>query len=274
MDWLTDPNAWIGLLTLTVLEIVLGIDNIIFISVLADKLPKEQQNKARTLGLSLAMILRIGLLLSISWIMSLTTPIPVVGKWFSPILGDNTYLNWRDAILLAGGIFLIYKATTEIHDKLEGEDHLASGKAAVTFASVIAQILVLDIVFSLDSVITAVGMVQTDPSRRWVGLTIMIIAVVIAVAVMLFAAKPISDFVNRHPTVKMLAFSFLILVGVVLIVDASHRHIPKGYIYFAMAFSIGVEMLNMRLRKVATPPVRLHQSYVDDAPPAGGQVTG
>lgn len=258
---LLSPEAAIALVTLTILEIVLGIDNIIFISVLADKLPLAQQNKARLTGLSLAMIMRILLLLSISWIMGLTTPIPVIGGWFSAFLGDKTHLNWRDAILLAGGIFLIYKATTEIHDKLEGVEHGAGKTQAVSFASVITQILVLDIVFSLDSVITAVGMVQTSPDHRWVGLTIMIIAVVIAVGVMLFAAKPISDFVNRHPTVKMLAFSFLILVGVVLIVDASHRHIPKGYIYFAMAFSIGVEMLNLRLRKVSQP-VKLHQTYV------------
>ena len=256
--------ALIALVTLTILEIVLGIDNIIFISVLADKLPREQQGKARTLGLSLAMILRIVLLLGISWIMSLTAPIPVIGEWFSPVLGDKTYLNWRDAILLGGGLFLIYKATTEIHDKLEGETHHAGGGGrTISFASVITQILILDIVFSLDSVITAVGMVQTTPEHFKTGLTIMITAVVIAVGVMLFAAKPISVFVNRHPTVKMLAFSFLILVGVVLVVDASHRHIPKGYIYFAMAFSIGVEMLNLRLRKKG-PPVHLHEKYAAD----------
>lgn len=254
---LFSAQAAIALVTLTILEIVLGIDNIIFISVLADKLPKEQQNKARTLGLSLAMILRIGLLLSISWIMSLTTPIPVVGEWFSPFLGDKTHLNWRDSILLFGGLFLIYKATTEIHDKLEGAGDHGTSRTAASFASVITQILILDIVFSLDSVITAVGMVQTSPEHFKTGLTIMITAVVIAVGVMLFAAKPISDFVNRHPTVKMLAFSFLILVGVVLVVDASHRHIPKGYIYFAMAFSIGVEMLNLQLRKKG-PTVKLH----------------
>ena len=264
---LFSAQAAIALVTLTILEIVLGIDNIIFISVLADKLPVEQQNKARVTGLALAMIMRIGLLLSISWIMSLTTPIPVVGQWFSPVLGDKTYLNWRDAILLFGGIFLIYKATTEIHDKLEGEDHHTTRRATVSFASVITQILILDIVFSLDSVITAVGMVQTTPETFRTGLTIMIVAVVIAVGVMLVAAKPISDFVNRHPTVKILAFSFLILVGVVLIVDASHRHIPKGYIYFAMAFSIGVEMLNLRLRRKA-PPVRLHEPHLDEPRPA------
>jgi predicted tellurium resistance membrane protein TerC len=265
---LFSAQAAIALVTLTILEIVLGIDNIIFISVLADKLPKEQQGKARTVGLALAMIMRILLLLSISWIMSLTSAIPGVGGWFSPVLGDKTHLNWRDAILLAGGLFLVYKATTEIHDKLEGEEHGADVKGRVSFASVITQILILDIVFSLDSVITAVGMVQTTPEHFRTGLIIMITAVVIAVGVMLFAAKPISDFVNRHPTVKMLAFSFLILVGVVLIVDASHRHIPKGYIYFAMAFSIGVEMLNLKLRKKG-PPVHLHQTFVADAAKPG-----
>ena len=255
---LLSGQAVIALVTLTILEIVLGIDNIIFISVLADKLPAEQQNKARIVGLSLAMIMRILLLLCISWIMSLTTPIAVIGHLGIHITGDEQPLNWRDLILLVGGIFLIYKATTEIHEKLEGDDQPGSGKTGASFASVLVQILLLDIVFSLDSVITAVGMVQTSHENRRVGLTIMIIAVVIAVGVMLFAAKPISDFVNRHPTVKMLAFSFLILVGAVLIVDASHRHIPKGYIYFAMAFSIGVEILNLRLRKSRSAPVHLH----------------
>jgi predicted tellurium resistance membrane protein TerC len=254
-------QAAIALITLTLLEIVLGIDNIIFISVLADKLPPEQQNKARLTGLSLAMIMRILLLLCISWIMSLTTPIPGIGGLFELIMGDEQPLNWRDSILLAGGVFLIYKATAEIHDKLEGEEqHGSKGGPQVSFASVIAQILVLDIVFSLDSVITAVGMVQSSHDHRWVALSIMITAVVIAVGVMLFASKPISDFVNKHPTVKMLAFSFLILVGVVLIADASHRHIPKGYIYFAMAFSIAVEMLNLKMRKRSAKPVQLHDS--------------
>ncbi len=270
---LFSAQAAIALVTLTILEIVLGIDNIIFISVLADKLPVEQQNKARLVGLSLAMILRVVLLFCISWIMSLTAPIPVIGEWFSFALGDKTALNWRDAILLLGGLFLIYKATTEIHDKLEGEEHGADSRGQISFASVIGQILVLDIVFSLDSVITAVGMVQTAPEHAGKGLAIMVTAVVIAVGVMLFAAKPIADYVNRHPTVKMLAFSFLILVGVVLVVDASHRHIPKGYIYFAMAFSIGVEMLNLKLRKPSKEPVHLHEPYSHaaapvDSPPA------
>ncbi|MDB5328789.1 MAG: Integral rane protein TerC [Phycisphaerales bacterium] len=259
--------AVIALVTLTILEIVLGIDNIIFISVLADKLPLEQQGKARTLGLSLAMILRILLLLSISWIMSLTTAIPVVSNLLAFMVEDDKPFSWKDLILLAGGLFLIYKSVTEIHEKLEGVEHASAGKAGISFTSVIVQILILDIVFSLDSVITAVGMVQTHPDSRWVGLSIMITAVVIAVGVMLFAAKPISDFVNRHPTIKMLAFSFLILVGVVLIVDATHRHIPKGYIYFAMAFSIGVEMLNLKLRKKG-PPVHLHERRADESPVA------
>jgi len=256
-------QAIIALLTLTLLEIVLGIDNIIFISVLADKLPLEQQNKARRTGLVLAMVLRILLLLCISWIMGLESAVPVIGDLIMPLLGANPLtgvkapFNWRDLILLSGGLFLIYKSVTEIHDKLEGQEHGADSRGVISFSSVIIQILILDIVFSLDSVITAVGMVQTAPEHRTVGLTIMIIAVVIAVGVMLFAAKPISDFVNKHPTIKMLAFSFLILVGVVLIVDSTHRHVPKGYIYFAMAFSIGVEMLNLKLRKKGTP-VHLH----------------
>ncbi|HSZ59639.1 MAG TPA: TerC family protein [Tepidisphaeraceae bacterium] len=251
-------QALVALVTLTILEVVLGIDNIIFLSVLADRLPGKQQNKARMTGLLLAMILRVLLLLCISWIMSLTSPIPVVGEWFIPIMGDEAHLNWRDVILLVGGVFLIYKATTEIHEKLEGGEHSAAARGGVSFASVITQILILDIVFSLDSVITAVGMVQTDEGSRHVGLSIMIAAVVMAVVVMLLAAKPIGDFVNRHPTVKMLAFSFLILVGAVLVIESSHRHIPKGYIYFAMAFAIGVEILNLKVRKHGTP-VHLHR---------------
>ena len=251
-------QAILALLTLTLLEVVLGIDNIIFISVLADKLPADQQNRARLTGLSLAMVMRVLLLLGISWVMSLTTAIPIVGGWMAGVMGDAQPFSWKDAILLGGGAFLIYKATTEIHDKLEGGAHGpaagGSGGAGISFGSAIAQILVLDVIFSLDSVITAVGMVQTHDNHRWVGLTIMITAIVIAVGVMLFASKPIADYVNRHPTVKMLAFSFLILVGVVLIVDSSHRHIPKGYVYFAIAFSLGVEMLNLRLRKPGKKP--------------------
>jgi predicted tellurium resistance membrane protein TerC len=266
-------NLWstpavIALVTLTVLEIVLGIDNIIFISVLSDKLPVDRQGRARTVGLSLAMILRVLLLLSISWIMSLTTAVPFIGHPLTWAMGDDGPLNWRDVILLLGGLFLIYKSVTEIHEKLEGPEHAAAAESRaatpeISFASVIVQILILDIVFSLDSVITAVGMVQTAPEHRSKGLTIMIAAVVIAVGVMLFSAKPIADFVNRHPTIKMLAFSFLILVGFVLLADATHRHIPKGYIYFAMAFSVCVEMLNLRLRKKGSP-VHLHETV---APP-------
>ncbi len=240
--------ALIALVTLTILEIVLGIDNIIFISVLADKLPLHQQGKARTLGLALAMIMRIAMLLAIGWIMGLVTPVPVIGNLLSFITSDNVPLTWRDVILLVGGLFLIYKSVTEIHDKLEGDEHSRETKAGVSFTSVIVQILILDIVFSLDSVITAIGMVQNPAGDATAQMIIMVTAVVIAVGVMLFAAGPISRFVNNHPTVKMLAFSFLILVGVVLIVDSTHRHIPKGYIYFSMAFAIGVEMLNLRLR--------------------------
>src|SRR4051812_5171115 len=262
---LISAQALVALVTLSVLEIVLGIDNIIFISVLADELPTEQQNKARLLGLSLAMVMRVGLLFAISWIMSLTAAIPGMGELLSPIMGDNQPLNWRDLILLLGGLFLVYKATTEIHDKLEGPDEhggeagagagAGEVKTGISFASVITQILILDLVFSLDSVITAVGMVQTAPEQRSAGLTIMVIAVTMGGGVMLWAARPIAGFVNRPPTVKMLAFAFLILVGVVLVVDASPRHIPKGYIYFAMAFSIVVETLNLKLRRKGKPVV-------------------
>ena len=251
-------QAVVALVTLTVLEVVLGIDNIIFISVLTDRLPRGQQNRARVTGLALAMILRVLLLLCISWIMSLTAPIPLAGGWLAPVMGDESHLNWRDAILLAGGLFLIYKATTEIHEKLEAPGSGgAPAEGGLSFASALTQILILDIVFSLDSVITAVGMVQTDEGSRHVGLGIMIAGVVIAVGVMLFAARPISEFVNRHPTVKMLAFSFLILVGAVLVIESTHRHVPKGYIYFAMAFAIAVEMLNLKRRQHA-PPVHAH----------------
>jgi predicted tellurium resistance membrane protein TerC len=243
MDWLTDPQIWIALATLTLLEVVLGIDNVIFIAILAGKLPREQQDRARKVGLALAMFLRIALLLSLAWMARLTNPL--FGVFGHPVSG-------RDLILLGGGLFLIAKSTREIHDKLEGEEHGGALKGAISFSGVIVQILLLDIVFSLDSVITAVGMVDQIP--------VMIAAIVIAIGFMLVFSGPISRFVERHPTVKMLALSFLILIGVALIAEGLHHHIPKGYIYFAMAFSVGVEMLNLRLR---TPkgvrPVKLHE---------------
>jgi predicted tellurium resistance membrane protein TerC len=239
MTWMAEPENWLALFTLTVLEIVLGIDNIIFIALLVGKLPAAQQPKARRLGLFLAMFIRIGLLASLAWMVKLTSPL------FS-VLGQD--LSGRDLILLVGGLFLIYKSTREIHERLEGEEGTADARAAATFASVIVQILLLDIIFSLDSVITAVGMANHLP--------IMIAAVVIAVGVMMFAAAPIGDFVSRHPTIKMLALSFLLLIGFSLIAEALDRHIPKGYIYFAMAFSVFVEMLNIRMHK-KSPPVKL-----------------
>ncbi|MGE0446048.1 MAG: TerC family protein [Vicinamibacterales bacterium] len=246
MEWMSTPEGWIALLTLTVLEIVLGIDNIIFISILAGKLPVAQREKARRLGLSLAMLIRIGLLLSITWVMGLTRPL------FS--LLEHPFTG-RDLILALGGLFLIGKSTLEIHDKLEGEDHHATGKAVNGFASVIVQILLLDIVFSLDSVITAVGMAD--------DVAVMITAVVIAVGVMLFSAAAVSEFVERHPTVKMLALSFLLLIGVSLTAEGVGTHIPKGYIYFAMAFSVFVEMINLRVR-AKSAPVQLHHSRLPE----------
>ena len=231
MEWITNPESLIALLTLTVLEIVLGIDNIIFISILSGKLPKEQQNKARLTGLALAMISRILLLFSIVWIMKLTIPL-------FTILSQE--ISGRDLILIGGGLFLIGKGTFEIHDKLEGEDSHNSGRTAKSFSNVIVQILLLDIVFSLDSVITAVGMAKE--------LMIMVLAVIIAVIVMMVSSKSISDFVEKHPTVKMLALSFLLLIGVSLIAEGLEQHIPKGYIYFAMAFSVFVEMLNLKMK--------------------------
>ena len=244
--WLSDPNAWIALLTLTILEIVLGIDNIVFISILSGKLPKEQQARARNVGLLLAMVMRVLLLFAIAWIVRLTEPL------FS-VLGQG--ISGRDLILGLGGLFLIYKATKEIHDKLEGHEE-GGVRATATFASVIVQILLLDMVFSLDSVITAVGMADE--------LMVMIIAVVIAVGVMLAGAGPISAFVERHPTVKMLALSFLLLIGMSLVAEALEFHIPKGYIYFAMGFSILVELLNLRSRR--GQPVQLHSPHKSDAP--------
>ena len=241
MDWITDPNAWAAFATLTALEIVLGIDNVIFISILAGRLPEEQRAKARNVGLGAAMIMRILLLLSISWVIQLTDPL-------FEVFGEE--ISGRDLILLLGGLFLLAKATHEMHNRLEGEEGHGTAKAVASFGAVIAQIMLLDIVFSLDSVITAVGMADE--------LGIMISAVVIAVGVMLAFAGPISNFVERHPTVKILALSFLLLIGVTLIAEGFDLHIPKGYIYFAMAFSLFVEMINLRVRK--TQPVKLHSN--------------
>jgi predicted tellurium resistance membrane protein TerC len=251
MDWLTDPQIWIALATLTFLEIVLGIDNIIFISILSGKLPPDQQPRARRIGLLGAMVTRVLLLFSLAWIIRLTAP------WFS-IIGHE--ISGRDLILILGGLFLLGKSTYEIHDKLEGDEGHASRRIPASFMSVIIQIMLLDIVFSLDSVITAVGMVD----QLWV----MIAAVVISVAIMMLSAEPISDFVHRHPTVKMLALSFLLLIGLSLLLEGFDHHIPKGYIYFAMGFSVFVEMINLRLRK-AMAPVHLHERYAEDADTKG-----
>ena len=251
MDWISDPQAWIGFTTLTVLEIVLGIDNIIFISILASKLPRDQHGKARYIGLGLAMIMRIALLFSLSWIVRLTAPLVAV-------LGQE--ISGRDLVLLIGGLFLIGKATREIHERLEGEEGEASAKLVPSLRSVLIQIMLLDIVFSLDSVITAVGMVDE--------LGVMIAAVVTAVAFMMLFARPVSEFVERHPTIKMLALSFLILIGVSLVAESFDQHIPKGYIYFAMAFSVMVEMLNLRTRTKKAEPVHLRQVYTEERPVA------
>jgi len=230
MEWLADPHAWIALATLTALEIVLGIDNIIFISILVGRLPAARRNLARRLGLAVAMLLRIALLLSLAWIMTLTAPLFAV-------LGQE--ISGRDLILLGGGLFLLWKSVHEIHNALEGEED-EHGSVRATFAGVLLQIAIIDIVFSLDSVITAVGMAD--------DVAVMIVAIVLAVAVMMFAARPIGEFVDRHPTIKMLALSFLILVGFALVGEGLGFHVPKGYIYLAMAFSVGVELLNMRMR--------------------------
>ena len=245
MELLTDPQVWLAFLTLTALEIVLGIDNIIFISILVGRLPHEQRARGRTIGLALAMVTRILLLLSITWVMGLSAEL------FS-VAGHG--VSGRDLILFGGGLFLLAKSTLEIHNSLEGEGEHHEAKGGATFGAVITQIAVIDIVFSLDSVITAVGMAE--------HVEVMIAAVVVAVLVMMFLAGPISDFVDRHPTIKMLALSFLILIGVALVGEGLGFHIPKGYIYFAMAFSVGVEMLNMRMRKrLARPePVKLRKT--------------
>ena len=242
--WTASAEGWIALATLTILEIVLGIDNIVFISILAGKLRVEDRARARKIGLSLAMFIRIALLWSITWVMRLTTP------WFVA-LGNE--ISGRDMILLVGGLFLIAKSTHEIHDKLEGEEGHGTAKAAASFVGIIIQILLLDIVFSLDSVITAVGMAE--------DLAVMVLAVIIAVGVMLLSAGAISDFVDRHPTVKMLALSFLLLIGVSLVADGFGQHIEKGYIYFAMGFSVFVEAVNIKIRGRRGEPVHLHKKY-------------
>jgi predicted tellurium resistance membrane protein TerC len=246
MEWMSTAEGWIALLTLTVLEIVLGIDNIVFISILAGKLPPAQRERARKVGLSLAMLMRVALLLSITWVMQLTNPL-------FEVLSQE--ISGRDLILIGGGLFLLAKSTHEIHDKLEGEEGGASARVAASFSSVIVQILLLDIVFSLDSVITAVGMAE--------DVVIMIAAVIIAVVVMLISSRSIGEFVERHPTVKMLALSFLLLIGVSLVAEGLDQHIPKGYIYFAMGFSVFVEMINLRARAKSTP-VQLHQRYSEE----------
>jgi predicted tellurium resistance membrane protein TerC len=246
VEWITEPQAWIAFLTLTALELVLGVDNIIFISILVGKLPQEQRKQARLLGLGLAMFMRIALLFSLSWVIRLTSPL-------FTIFGHG--ISGRDLILIIGGLFLIAKSTHEIHQKLEGEAGEASSRVRPSFTGVLIQVLLLDIVFSLDSVITAVGMVDR--------IEIMVTAVVVSVGFMMLFAGSISAFVDRHPTVKMLALSFLLLIGVTLIAEGFDQHISKGYIYFAMAFSVFVEMLNMKLRKSHAAPVKLHEPYVD-----------
>ncbi|WP_148861095.1 TerC family protein [Marinobacter fonticola] len=245
--WIHDPQAWIALATLALLEIVLGIDNIIFISILVGRLPEHQRNRARVIGLGLAMVSRILLLLSLAWVMTLTSPL------FTVLAQE---ISGRDLILIVGGLFLLGKSVHEIHNSLEGEEEHVGAKAMASFGAILAQIAVIDIVFSLDSVITAVGMAD--------HVAVMVIAVVIAVAVMMLAAKPIGEFVDDHPTIKMLALSFLILVGVALLGEGFDQHIPKGYIYFAMAFSFAVEILNLRMRKKAQDKVRLHRPIVED----------
>ncbi len=247
-DWIASPEAWIALATLTALEIVLGIDNIIFISILVGRLPERQRALARRLGLSLAMLARLALLFSIAWVIGLTEP------WFT-VLGEE--ISGRDLILIGGGLFLLFKATHEIHNSLEGAEESHDAPVTASFGMVLVQIGVLDIVFSLDSVITAVGLVDQ--------VSIMAIAIVLAVAVMLFAARPIGEFVDRHPTVKVLALSFLILVGVTLVAEGFDVHVPKGYIYFSMAFSVAVEMLNIRMRRKRGAPVRLHKPLRESA---------
>ncbi len=246
MEWLSDPDIWIGFATLLALEVVLGIDNVVFISILAGKLPAAQQARARQTGLGLALVMRILLLLTLSWVIGLTSPL------FS-LIGNE--ISGRDLILIVGGLFLLGKSTFEIHDRLEGEEGHASDRVAASFSAVIIQIVLLDAVFSLDSVITAVGMVDE--------LAVMVAAVIVAVGIMLISAEAVSTFVNGHPTVKMLALSFLLLIGLTLLLDGFDQHIPKGYVYFAMGFSLLVELLNLRVRTKRQEPVRFHQRYAD-----------
>lgn len=250
LDWLANPEIWIALGTLTALEIVLGIDNIIFLSVLVGRLPESQRAVARRVGLGLAMMARLGLLFSISWVMGLTKP------WVT-VFGHG--VSGRDLILVGGGLFLMAKATHEIHNSLEGVEESHRPTAAAGLGMVLLQIALLDIVFSLDSVITAVGLVE--------HVSIMAVAIILAVLVMLMAAKAIGDFVEAHPTIKILALSFLILVGVTLMVEGFDVHVPKGYIYFSMAFSVTVEMLNIRMRKKRAAPVKLHSRYAGEPRP-------
>lgn len=248
--WMSSPEAWVALAALTAVEIVLGIDNIIFLSILVAKLPVAQQAKARQIGLGLAMGMRILLLLSLTWLLGFTQPLFTV---------LDQEISGRDLILVAGGLFLLAKATLEIHSSLEGEEGAASARAVASFAAVIVQVVLLDLVFSIDSVLTAVGMANDVP--------VMILAVMISVGIMLVAAGAIHEFIERHPTVKMLALSFLVLVGVALMGEGFDTHIPRGYIYFAMAFSVGVEMLNIRVRRRAVAPVTLRSAYIEDQPP-------
>jgi len=247
-EWISSPEAWIALGTLTALEIVLGIDNIIFISILVGRLPERQRNFARTTGLLLAMVARLGLLFSIVWVIGLTEP------WFT-VFGEA--ISGRDMILIGGGLFLLAKATHEIHNSLEGSETDTTVPVAASLGMILVQIAILDIVFSLDSVITAVGLVKQ--------VSIMAIAIVVAVAIMLLAARSIGEFVDNHPTIKILALSFLIMVGVTLIIEGFDVHVPKGYIYFAMAFSVAVEMLNLRMRRKLARPVKLHKALSEDS---------
>ena len=255
MELLTNPEVWIAFATLTLLELVLGIDNVIFISILADKLPAAQRERARRVGLFMAMFMRLGLLLLLAWIVGLVTPL-------FTILDQE--ISGRDLILIGGGLFLVWKSTTEIHGSLEGEEGHTSSAVKATFGAVILQIMIIDLVFSLDSIITAVGMVD--------DVRVMMAAVIASVALMMMFAGPIGRFVSDHPTIKMLALSFLVVVGVVLIAEGFDHHVPKGYVYFAMAFSLGVELLNIRMRRRARNQVKLHSPYSQEADASSSSV--